>query len=52
MFIAIIIKIRKKPKQPICKTTTVVTNEYGGKFLKKLCCCVGGSFTRQFGFIN
>ena len=26
MFIVIIIKIRKKPKQPTCKTTTVVTN--------------------------
>ena len=24
----------------------------GGKFLKKLWCCVGGSITRQFGFIN
>ena len=24
----------------------------GGKFLKKLWCCVGGSITRSFGFIN
>ena len=24
----------------------------GGKFLKKLWCCVGGSITRQSGFIN
>ena len=24
----------------------------GGKFLKKLWCCVGGSITRQFGFIK
>ena len=24
----------------------------GGKFLKKLWCCVGGNITREFGFIN
>ena len=34
------------------KTEQEVQTNKGVKFLKKLWCCVGGSITRQFGFIN
>ena len=31
---------------------SLIDRNKGGKFLKKLWCCVSGSITRQFGFIN
>ena len=34
------------------KSQFIIQLNNGGKFLKKLWCCVGGSITRQFGFIS
>ena len=44
-------EVEKRTKEKTEQTAYIKTNK-GGKFLKKLWCCVRGSITRQFGFIN
>ena len=39
-------------KMPSFVNYTWIQMRKGGKFLKKLQCCVGVSIVRQFGFIN